>query len=279
MKMHGMVNRMKDNFYWLSMPDIRIDQSSGSGLKSFWFFVCNHGLKPVVTTRPDTCALALKFDIKGISLFLKQIAFSLVLLLTAYSSFAQYPTYKALSDLPAFKKEFSTQSEKISSITSTFVQEKILTALTEKITSEGKFWFKRSNKVKIEYIKPFHYTMTLNGDKMKVKDDQKENTINVKSNKLFQQVNRIIVDCVQGTILDSKDFTTRVFENENSYLLEMTPSSKSLKEFFQTIVLVVEKKDYTVKSIEMNEPSGDKTLISFFNKKLNEQISDEIFAL
>ncbi len=199
--------------------------------------------------------------------------------LFTYSSFAQYPTYNAVVDLPAFKKQFSTESAKVSSINSTFVQEKILTALTEKIISEGKFWFKRSNKVKIEYVKPFRYVMTVNGDKMKVRDDQKESTINVKSNKLFQQINRIMVDCVQGTILDSKDFTTKVFENEKTYLLEMTPSSKSLRQFFQTIVLVVDRKDYTVKSIEMNEPSGDKTLISFFNKKLNEQISDAIFAL
>jgi len=209
----------------------------------------------------------------------RRIGIALMFFLFAHSSFAQYPTYKAVSDLTAFKKQFSTESAKVSSINSTFVQEKILTALTEKITSEGKFWFKRSNKVKIEYTKPFRYVMTMNGDKMKVKDDQKESTINVKSNKLFQQINRIMVDCVQGTILDSKDFTSKVFENDKTYLLEMTPSSKSLREFFQTIVLVVEKKDYTVKSIEMNEPSGDKTVISFFNKKINESIGDEVFAL
>jgi outer membrane lipoprotein-sorting protein len=215
----------------------------------------------------------------SVPLRLKKLYAVIFFFLFIHSSFAQYPTYKAVADLPAFKKQFSTESAKVISINSTFVQEKILTALTEKITSEGKFWFKRSNKVKIEYVKPFRYVMTMNGDKMKVRDDQKESTINVKSNKLFQQINRIMVDCVQGTILDSKDFTTKVFENDKTYLLEMTPSSKSLREFFQTIVLVVEKKDYTVKSIEMNEPSGDKTLISFLNKKLNEQISDEIFAL
>lgn len=217
--------------------------------------------------------------IRSTMVTLKSIVLIFGFLFSVISSLAQYPTYKAVSDLPTFKKQFSSESAKVSSITSDFIQEKTLTALTEKITSEGKFWFKRSNKVKIEYVRPFHYTMTMNGDKMKVRDDQKESTINVKSNKLFQQVNRIMVDCVQGTILDSKDFTTKVFENDKTYLLEMTPSSKSLREFFQTIVLIVDRKDYTVKSIEMNEPAGDKTLISFLNKKLNEQVSDAVFAL
>jgi len=114
---------------------------------------------------------------------------------------------------------------------------------------------------------------------MMVKDEQKETHVNVKSNKLFQQINRIMIDCIQGTILDSKDFSTRVFENDKNYLLEMIPASKSLKDFFQTIVLTVEKKDYSVRSIEMNEPSADRTVITFTDKKLNEQIADEVFKL
>jgi outer membrane lipoprotein-sorting protein len=193
--------------------------------------------------------------------------------------FGQYADYTPIGDLPSFKQKFQQQSAQVLSIQSNFTQEKILTALTEKITSTGKFWFKRSNKVRIEYVKPFVYLMVMNADKMLVRDDQKENRINVKSNKLFQQVNRIMIDCVQGTILDSRDFSTRAFENDKTYLLEMTPVSKLLREFFQTIVLKVDKKDYSVNLIEMNEPSGDKTTILFTDKKLNTQISDAVFAL
>ena len=192
---------------------------------------------------------------------------------------AQYQGYKPVNDIANFKKIFATESAKVMSITSDFTQDKTLMALTEKISSSGKFWFKRTNRVRIEYTKPFSYLMVMNGDKMLVRDNEKENKINVKSNKLFQQINRIMIDCVQGTILDSKDFTTKVFEDGKVYLLEMTPTSKALREFFQTILLTVEKSDYSVKSIEMNEPAGDKTVISFKNKKLNEQVADAVFAL
>ncbi len=192
---------------------------------------------------------------------------------------AQYEGYKPIADLTGFKKIFAVESAKVVSITSDFTQEKTLTALTEKITSSGKFWFKRTNRVRIEYLKPFVYLMIMDGDKMLVRDNEKENKVNVKSNKLFQQVNRIMIDCVQGTILDSKDFTTKVFEDDKVFLLEMTPVSKALREFFQTIVLRVDKHDYSVNSIEMNEPEGDKTIISFKNKRLNEQVADAVFAL
>jgi outer membrane lipoprotein-sorting protein len=206
-------------------------------------------------------------------------ALAMGLLSIGVNAMAQYPGYRPVSNLADFKKEFAAQSAKINSITSSFTQEKVLTALTEKITSTGNFKFKRTNRVRIEYIKPFSYLMIMNGDKMKVKDEQKESHVNVKSNKLFQQINRIMIDCVQGTILDSKDFTNRVLENDKTFLLEMTPVSKGLKDFFKTIVLIVDKNDSSVQSIQMNEPSGDQTIITFTDKKINGQVPDEVFAL
>jgi outer membrane lipoprotein-sorting protein len=201
-----------------------------------------------------------------------------VLTIIAGTVQAQYSGYQSVIDVAAFKKQFATEAVKINSITSNFKQEKTLTALTETITSEGAFNFKRTNKVKLEYKKPFSYVMLMNGDKMMVKDDGHENTVNLKSNKLFQQINRIVVDCIQGTILDSKDFTSKVFENQKEFLLEMTPTSKSLRGFFETIVLIVEKKDYSVDSIKMNEPSGDTTIITFTEKKINAPVPDAMFA-
>jgi outer membrane lipoprotein-sorting protein len=214
-------------------------------------------------------------NIKSLGLVLSLLIF----FLSINVSNAQYPGYKAIGDVAAFKKQFTTESAKILSIESDFTQEKTLTALTEKITSEGKFWFKRSNKVRIEYIKPFQYLMVMNGDKVLLRDGTKENRVNTKSNKLFQQVNRIMVDCMEGTIMDSKDFAVKVFENDKSYLLELTPNAKTLKSFFETVVLIVEKKDYTVRSIDMNEPGGDKTTLLFKDKKLNTQLADAVFAL
>ena len=198
--------------------------------------------------------------------------------LVSLNADAQPKGYRPVTDVPTFKKQFAAQSAKVSSIESSFTQEKVLTALTEKISSTGKFWFRRSNKVRIEYVKPYTYTMIMNGDKMLFRDDQKENRINVKSNKLFQQINQIMIDCVQGTVLDSKDFSVEVFEDERTYLLEMAPTSRSMREFFSSIVLKVDKTDFTAASIEMNERSGDSTTILFKDKKLNTQFPDAVFA-
>jgi outer membrane lipoprotein-sorting protein len=192
---------------------------------------------------------------------------------------AQYTGYAPVADIAKFKTDFSAATLKTASIKSDFVQEKNLSMLSEKISSKGKFWYKKESRVRMEYTTPYVYLMILNKDKVYVKDGQKENKISTKSNKLFQQINKIMIDCMQGTALNNPDFKTKVFENKNSSLIELTPITKGLKDLFKTITVIADKKDFSVTSILMQELSGDNTLIRFTNKELNATIADNLFTI
>ncbi len=192
--------------------------------------------------------------------------------------FAQHAGYTPVPDITSFQQQFATASQKVNSIKSDFTQVKNLSMLSEKITSKGKFWFKKENMVRMEYVQPFQYLMILNKNDIYIKDGQKENKISTKSNKLFQQINQIMVDCVKGTAFSNKDFTVKAFQNSTGYLIEMSPINKTLKDMFKNINVVVDKKQYSVTSIEMLETSGDNTLITFANKELNTDVPDALFA-
>jgi len=131
----------------------------------------------------------------------------------------------------------------------------------------------------MEYNQPYQYLMILNKDKVFIKDGQKENKISTRTNKLFQQINKIMIDCMQGTALNNPDFKTRLFENKTNSLIELTPVTKGLKELFKTITVIVERKDFSVSSIEMLELSDDNTIIRFTNKELNAAIPDSLFTI
>ena len=210
---------------------------------------------------------------------MRKIILTVFVLVITISLKAQYAGYTPVADLSKFKLDFSVATQKASSIKSDFVQEKNLSMLAEKIISKGKFWFKKESQVRMEYNQPYQYLMIINKDRVFVKDGQKENKISVKSNKLFQQINKIMIDCMQGTALNNPDFTTRVFENKNTSLVELTPVTKGLKELFKSINIIVDKKDFSVSSIEMQELSGDNTLIHFTNKELNVTIPDALFII
>lgn len=190
----------------------------------------------------------------------------------------QHPGYKPVADLAGFKQQFATASRQTQSIQCDFVQEKNLSMLADKITSKGKFWFKKENKVRMEYTTPSYYLLVMNGKDIKTKDGQKESHVSAKGNKLFEQINKITVDCVQGNVVDNADFKTTILENAAGYLLEMTPVNKQLSQYFKTIVLLVDRKDLTVNKIEMYEAGGDNTTISFLHKQLNVNIPDATFA-
>ncbi|HEV8506573.1 MAG TPA: outer membrane lipoprotein carrier protein LolA, partial [Chitinophagaceae bacterium] len=201
---------------------------------------------------------------------LRSFLMLLLALVSVEEAVAQHSGFTELTNLVEFKKKFAEEGKKILSIRSSFRQEKTLSMLEEKIISEGKFNYKREKKVRLEYQKPFRYLLIINGDQLLIRDDQKESRISASSSKLFQQINRIIVDCVNGAILDNKDFSPRVFQNEKMYLLEMSPTSKAIKDFFQKISVLVDKKDWTVVNITLLEPGSDNTIILFTDKVIND---------
>ena len=115
----------------------------------------------------------------------------ILILVAAFSSIlkAQPAGYTVVSDQAKFTGQFAAVAKKTETIKSDFVQDKNLSMLSDKITSKGKFWFKKENLLRMEYDKPFEYLMVLNKDNLYIKDGKKESRVSVKSNKIFQQIN------------------------------------------------------------------------------------------
>ena len=209
----------------------------------------------------------------------KTILFFIVIAVFCHTLKAQPAGYAAVPDQAKFTEQFTTIAKKTETIKSNFVQEKNLSMLSDKITSKGKFWFKKENLLRMEYDKPFEYLMILNKDNLYIKDGKKESRVSVKSNKIFQQINKIIVGCVQGAVFNNPDFKMKAYESKGNYLVELQPVAKTLKDFFKTIDISVDKKDYSVTTIVMNENSGDNTTLHFTNRELNSPIPDALFTI
>lgn len=164
------------------------------------------------------------------------------------------------------------------SIESDFTQEKEMSLLSEKITSSGKFFFKKEKMVRWEYTAPYPYLIIINNDIMYVIDDDKKNKVNLQSNRIFREINNIILGAVQGTLLnDPKNFKATLFDTRSFYLATLFPQSPKLKETLSEIDIYFNKTDYTVEQLIMREASGDYTRIEFSSKKLNQSIADEKF--
>ncbi len=199
------------------------------------------------------------------------------LIFLPFISFSQ--TFKLVKDTLVLKLKVENMSKALSSIDADFVQEKNLSVLSEKIMSKGHLMFKKENLLRWEYFTPSKYLIVINKEKVFIKDEKKTSKYDMNSNKVFKEINDIMISCVQGTIFKSSKFKTSYFENEKYYKLEMTPNTKNMKDSFKKINLYFDKTITSVSKIEMIETSEDFTLIEFLNKKLNAPISENSFII
>ena len=211
--------------------------------------------------------------------FASKFLLLLALLLPALAGLAQPKGYKPVSDDSYFRKNYAKAAESTQSIKSNFHQEKNLSMLSEKISSEGLFYFKKSNKVRMEYTHPYKYLLVINGDKILIQDQQKRKVYSAGDNKLFKVINQVVVDCVQGRALDSKDFQTKIYESDQSYCLDLVPQAKEMRKLFATIRIFIGKDDFSIDQLDMKESMGDNTVITFVHKQLNTTIGDEVFSV
>jgi outer membrane lipoprotein-sorting protein len=202
-----------------------------------------------------------------------------ILLLLFISSTVLAQNFKALKDTSALKQKIEAMSKATSAIESDFTQEKNLSVLSEKVNSKGHFCFKKENMLRWEYTTPYKYLIVINKDKISIKDDKKTQKYDLNSNKVFKEINDIMISCVQGTIFRSNKFRIAYFENDKYYKLELTPLVAGMKESLKKINMYFDKNVTSVSKLDMIEPNDDYTTLEFINKKLNGTLADNIFSL
>lgn len=201
-----------------------------------------------------------------------------ILLLILITPFAFAQNFKAVKDTAALRTKIEQMSKASNSIESDFIQEKNLSMLSEKIVSKGHFIFKKENLLRWEYNTPYKYLIVINKDKIWIKDDKKTSKYDMNSNKVFKEINDIMIACVQGNIFKSGKFKVNYFENEKYYKLELLPLQKNMKESLKKINMYFDKNVTSVSKLDMIEPNDDYTTLEFINKKLNGPVADNIFT-
>ncbi len=190
---------------------------------------------------------------------------------------AQPDGFTKVADTSYLKQKVDEVSQQTESISTEFIQEKSLSFLNEKIISNGMLLFKKPDKLRLEYIKPFNYLLIMNGGELLIRNDDNEVKMNLESSKMFGEINDLIISSIQGAVLNMPETTTSFFENNASFFISLEPEQEELKKYIKAIELFISKEDNTVTELKVIELSDDYTLIKFLNKKINEEIPDERF--
>jgi outer membrane lipoprotein-sorting protein len=195
------------------------------------------------------------------------------------AAYAQPKGYKQLANVAAFQQSLAKSTAALQTLQSDFVQTKHLSLLADKITSKGKFYYRKEDKVRIEYTSPFQYLLVMNGGQILVKDEQKTSHINARSSRMMQSINRIMIDCMRGSVFANQEFKVSAFENGGGYLLSLAPANDAMKKMFKQIDVYLTKTSLDVDRLTMTEQGGDYTDMDFTHAQHNIALNDALFKV
>jgi len=161
-----------------------------------------------------------------------------------------------------------------------FVQTKHLKMLNNDFVSHGKMYYQQSNKLRWEYTSPYSYTFILNNDQVLLKNKQRNDLIDVKQNKLFREIVRIMMSSVVGNCLaDDKNYKVSIATIGNEWVATLLPQRKDMKQMFPKLVLHFHAKKSVVNTVELYDKNGEKTIIELKNIRINETIHPHMFVI
>lgn len=168
------------------------------------------------------------------------------------------------------------RSQTTKTITSNFTQYKHMDFLSNDIITKGSLHFKTPDLVRWSYTEPFEYTVIFKNQTLYINDEGKKSDVNMSSNKLFKQLNNLIINSIKGDMFDDSTFKIEYYKEAKYSLVFFMPKDKKSSRFINAFHIYFNS-DGDVEIVKMIEPSGDYTKIEFSNKQLNKPISDALF--
>lgn len=209
---------------------------------------------------------------------MKSILFACMLLFTT-GAFAQNYGSK-IDPSRGFSERLKNASERTQTITCDFEQVKYMSVLAKSNKSKGKFFYKKAQKICLDYSVPQGNMVVMNGAKFKIQTNGKATVVRMNSNPMMRQMGNMLTACMTGNLnLFGSQAVTEYYENQSYYTVVISPTNRRVKGYLRQIVLRFDKDDMTLSSMRMNENDTDYTLYEFSGKRLNANVDEDKFKI
>lgn len=204
----------------------------------------------------------------------------LTLLIFTTSALAAAAQVSDIADMQQFESRLKATSDKLSSIECDFVQVKHLDMFDEDVTSNGRFYYLKNNKISLDYSQPLSYLIVINGGRLKIVADGKKSVMQLNTNKMMNEMQDMITACMVGDLNRMNNSYNLKYQEDNSeYIIGITPRSRQVKEYISAIEIRLSKADMSVDQLRMYENEADYTDYKFSNKRFNQLKDESRFAI
>lgn len=180
-------------------------------------------------------------------------------------------------DINAVLQELRVQTTSVESISSEFSQESHLAVFEETIVSNGRFLFRKPDKLRWEYLHPIMEGFALDGDQGVRWTETTKSSFSLRSNPLMNIVARQLLSW--GTF-DLEQISAEydiALAGESPVLLKLIPKDPDTSLVLKHLLIEFSVSSNTVQRVEIHDLSGDFTRILFENSQLNTPLDNGMF--
>ena len=160
-----------------------------------------------------------------------------------------------------------------------FVQEKTSTMLAEPSVAEGTMHYAAPDRMRWEYTAPYAFALVVNGERLVKVTDGKAEVLEGNAGRMYQGMVNLIIGSASGKkLFDTTVFDIVLYDDNSFWRADMTPKRRDMKRMFSQLVFRFDKKTNGISRVEFVSANGDITSIRFEEIKMNEAISDKVFA-
>ncbi|MDL2208740.1 outer membrane lipoprotein carrier protein LolA [Parabacteroides sp. OttesenSCG-928-O15] len=199
---------------------------------------------------------------------MKRILISLTLLFATAAAFAQSGT--------AILDKIKEANKSLTSITSDFKQTMHLTFMDEDVLSNGKFYYRKPDRMLLKYSQPEGEMMLIKGDEISMVMMDQHTKVSAKSDPAIELIHTIFSSCLEGDARKIKDATVDAVEKGDFYEVTITIQGDRARNM-KAVQVRYDKKEMALSLLRTEDPDGGYTVYELTGKKLNQPIAEEVF--
>ena len=151
-----------------------------------------------------------------------------------------------------------------------FVQVRKMALLAEDVKSSGVMYFEKPSRLRWEYREPSAYVMTINDGTVTIDSEAGHSVSDASSSRMYRQIADMVMGCMSGESLkDTRMFRTTFTDLGSVWVAELKPVRKDLQRMFDSLVLNFDASTGLLRSMVMNDASGNSTSIIVSNISVN----------
>lgn len=201
-------------------------------------------------------------------------------LLLTLSTFALPPGGLAgqSGELTAFLAEIQAASDQVRSFSSEFVQERRLALFAEPVFFKGSLTVVRPDRLRWEFTAPVPSVLIFNGERgIRCNDKAPPVHFDLGADPIMKTVAEQLWLWLGGDY--SRLNASYDMAKSGPSALRITPNDKRLSEFISAITITFDKTSRQPEKVEIADPGGDTTILSFQAYVLNTETPDVLFSL